>query len=329
MISLLLAPSAIALAAFPAAAAPEHGADAAVVYRVAEDLKTGEPVDLKLHLFLPEGTGTRPAGAGPRAAVVFYFGGGWRGGDAGQFAPHARHFAGRGMVAAVAEYRVHGRHGVGPADCVADARAALHALRNLDQFAVDPARVAAAGGSAGGHLAACCAYIQQFPGDPDGFAPAGAAVLFNPGLICAPFIGPAGETRGPDGWMKNLLPTAEAVAAGATPAEAFSPVHRLDPADPPAVMFHGTADETVPPAGVKLFARAAAAAGARCALYLFPKAGHGFFNYGRGARSGGGPAYATTLRLADAFLTRLGYTTGPPPAGAAAGVKFLRYAAEG
>ena len=322
----------LALAALPPAApevAPEHGADAAVVYRTAQNRNTGEPVELKLHLFLPEGRGARPAAAPPRAAVVFFFGGAWRGGDAGQFAPQARHFARRGLVAAAAEYRVNGREGVGPADCVADARAALHALRNLDRYGVDPNRVAAAGGSAGGHLAACCAYIPTFPGDPDGFRTADAAVLFNPGLICAPYLGPAGEKRGPDGWMTGLLPTAADLAAGATPAEAFSPAHHLDAADPPAAIFHGADDETVPPAGVKLFARAAAAAGARCELYLFPNAGHGFFNYGRGARRGAGPAYATTLRLADDFLTRLGYTPGPPPAGAfpGPGAAFTRYRA--
>ena len=324
LLALAAAPVPPAPAAIPPAG-PEHGADAAVVYKTAEDLTTGGPVALKLHLFLPEGAGTRPPGAAPRAAVVFFFGGGWRGGSAGQFAPQARHLARRGMVAAAAEYRVNGRHGVGPADCVRDARDALHALRNLSQFAVDPDRVAAAGGSAGGHLAACCAYINSFPGDPAGFRPAGAAVLFNPGLICAPFAGPRGAPRGPDRWMGPLLPTRAEVAAGATPAGAFSPIHHLGPGDPPAVIFHGTDDDTVPAEGVRLFADAAAAAGARCELYLFPGAGHGFFNPGRGGRRARGAAYATTLRLADAFLTRLGYTTGPPAAPAGPAAAFARY----
>ena len=276
---------------------PQHGADAAFVYRTADSPKTGGAVDLKLHLFLPEGGGFLPEGGGDRPAgaarpgVIFYFGGGWRGGAAGQFAPHARHFAGRGLVAAVAEYRVNSRDGTGPVECLRDARAALHALRErAEDYRLDPARLAAGGGSAGGHLAACCGTIAAFPGDPKGFETADALLLFNPGLIAAPYTAPGGETAGPDRWMTGLL------REGGD--ERLSPIHHLDAEDPPAIVFHGAEDTTVPPRSVELYRDAAAAKGVRCELTLYPGAGHGFFNKNRG----GDRAYDDTLRRADAFL---------------------------
>ena len=137
-------------------------------------------------------------------------------------------------------------------------------------------------------------------------------MLFNPGLICADYTAPDGAAAGPDDWMKQLLPSAGAVAAGAVPAEAFSPIHHVDAADPPALILHGAADETVPPRSVRLFVNAARRAGVRCELALFPGSGHGFFNPDRRGKNKPN-AYAATLRLADEFLTGLGDTVGPPP----------------
>ncbi|MFH5806077.1 alpha/beta hydrolase [Alienimonas sp. DA493] len=289
------------------AVAPQHGADAAFVYKTAEDAKAGGTVDLKLHLFLPEGTGERPTDAA-RPAVVFYFGGGWRGGSAAHFAGQAKHLAERGMVAAVAEYRTNRQHGTSPVECVQDARAALHALRSrAEQYGVDPSRVAAGGGSAGGHLAACCGVIASFPGDPGGFETADALALFNPGVICAPYTAPDGAQATLDGWMAGLLPKGG--------DERLSPIHHVDAGDPPTIVFHGEQDTTVPARSVELFCEALRRDGVRAELALFPGAVHGFFNKGRGDDR----AYRTTLRLTDAFFTSLGWLPEPAPAADAGG----------
>ena len=71
--------------------------------------KTVGDIQLKLHLFRPK--------IGVRSAIVFFFGGGWAGGNPEQFYPHCRHFSERGMVAAAAEYRVRDRHGTTPFEC--------------------------------------------------------------------------------------------------------------------------------------------------------------------------------------------------------------------
>ncbi len=87
---------------------------------------------------------------------MFFFGGGWENGTIKAFEPQARYFAGRGLVTARADYRVKSRHGVTPKECVDDARAAVAWFRqNAAKLGVDPNRIVASGGSAGGRIAAC------------------------------------------------------------------------------------------------------------------------------------------------------------------------------
>ena len=115
----------------------------------------------------------QPAGHDPetdkRPAAVFYFGGGWTGGSVRQFEQHARYLAGRGMVAFVADYRVKSRQGTGPDACVADGKSAVRWIRaNAGRLGVDPNRIAAGGGSAGGHVAAAAGICDglEDPADP-------------------------------------------------------------------------------------------------------------------------------------------------------------------
>jgi acetyl esterase/lipase len=60
--------------------------------------KTVGETDRKLHIFNPEGheeSDTRPA-------IVFFFGGVWKGGSPSQFYPHCKYPASRGMAAMAA-----------------------------------------------------------------------------------------------------------------------------------------------------------------------------------------------------------------------------------
>ena len=68
--------------------------------RKLEYRRVGE-VSLSLHLFEPDGHTPEDR----RAAIVFFFGGGWTGGNPKQFYPHCAELAARGMVAMAAEYR--------------------------------------------------------------------------------------------------------------------------------------------------------------------------------------------------------------------------------
>src|SRR5207244_268255 len=85
----------------------------------------------------------------------------WTNGSVKQFEPQAEYLATRGMVAIRADYRIKSKHEVTPVECVEDAHAAMRWVRkNAGMLGIDPNRIVASGGSAGGHLAACTA-------DPD------------------------------------------------------------------------------------------------------------------------------------------------------------------
>ena len=67
---------------------------------------------------------------------------------------------------------------------------------------------------------------------------------------------------------------------------------------PPTIIFHGTADTTVPYATVEKFTEVMKAAGNRCELVGYAGEKHSFFNKSK---------YAETLAATDDFLVSLGY----------------------
>ncbi|MEO7579475.1 MAG: alpha/beta hydrolase [Massilia sp.] len=102
---------------------------------------------LQLDLYVPT-----DAADSPHPAIVLVHGGGWRNGDRQEFAPMAARMAERGYVAAVISYRL-SPEAPYPA-AIHDVKAAVRFLRVVAvQFGIDPARIAVAGGSAGGQIA--------------------------------------------------------------------------------------------------------------------------------------------------------------------------------
>ncbi len=137
-----------------------------------------------LHVFKPS-----QDSAQPRPAIVFFFGGGWSNGSPEQFYSQAKYLSDSGMVAFCADYRVKSRDDSRVIDCVADAQDAILYVRDhAKELQVDPNRIVAAGGSAGGHLAAATATVD-YKGTQtnveERFRP-NALVLFNPALVLAP-----------------------------------------------------------------------------------------------------------------------------------------------
>lgn len=251
-----------------------------------EIYKTVGDTRLPLYIFSPPMPQQAPA-------IVFFFGGGWNSGTPQQFEKQCRQLAGRGMVAITADYRVASRHGVRPTDCLADARSAVRWVRaHAAQLGVDPQRIAAAGGSAGGHLAASTAFIGAFddPADDRSIsAVPNALVLFNPALVLAPLNG-----WEPQGFGTRL--TEERL--GTTP-ERLSPAHAITRPAPPTIIFHGREDTTVPYRSAEVFTARMKALGNRCELHGYDGQKHGFFNNGE--------FQTRTLAQADAFLVSLGW----------------------
>ncbi len=229
----------------------------------------------------------------PKPAIVFFFGGGWNAGSPAQFENQARHFAKRGMIAITADYRVKSRHGVQVVDCVKDAKAAIAWVReNALRLGIDPNKIAASGGSAGGHLAACTGTVKDFGSDER----PNAMILFNPACTLAPIAG--WEPRGAGAGLK-------AERIGAEP-QAVSPAHHIGPHTPPTLILHGKADTTVPYASVVAFESEMKKAERPCKLVGYEGAGHGFFNRGED--------FTRTLDEADRFLVDLGWLEKRPNA---------------
>ncbi len=241
--------------------------------------------ELLMHLWSPPDA--KPGDKRP--AILFFFGGGWKSGSFTQFIPQSEYFASRGMIAAAADYRISSIHKTTPDKCVEDAKSAMRWLRaHAAELGIDPAKIVASGGSAGGHLAAATALLPGFdaPGDdPSISAKPCALVLFNPALNLTMIDG----RQVLDGEGKDI-------------AKPLSPTLFLGEGAPPAIIFFGTADR-LSAHGREYLARARQHAN-RAELHTAADMPHGFFN-----RS---PWTEVTAKQADEFLASLGLLSGPP-----------------
>lgn len=199
------------------------------------------------------------------------------------------------MVAIVADYRVKLRHGVTPFECVADAKSAIRWLRtHAVELGIDPKRIVASGGSAGGHLAASTALLKGLDEKYENLKVSSvpnALVLFNPALDLPDLAErlPANELAQFIDWSKR--------------AADISPIHHVRRHSPPTIIFHGTGDKTVPFEQATRFCEAMKKEGNRCEVVPFEGRPHGFFNYGNGDNSD----YRATLGKTDEFLVSLKY----------------------
>jgi acetyl esterase/lipase len=196
------------------------------------------------------------------------------------------------MVAISVEYRVRKRQGVTPFECVADAKSAIRWVRvHAIEVGIDKDRIAAGGGSAGGHLAACTALIKgldEIDEDLNISSVPNALVLFNPVLDVPEIL--------------HILPKKIIKAFKGRETE-ISPIHHVAVGAPPTIIFHGTADENVPFHQTTRFCEEMKKYGNQCKVVPFEGLGHGFFNYYKG----GNPAFIATMENTVKFLISIGY----------------------
>ncbi|MCF6311564.1 MAG: alpha/beta hydrolase [Verrucomicrobiales bacterium] len=230
-----------------------------------------------------------------RPCVLWFFGGGWKVGSSEQFAAQSKVLAQRGIVSICAEYRIESQHGSDPFDSVMDARSAMRWVKlHSTELGIDAERIAAAGGSSGGHLALACALFDDI-NDKAAKADAteisarpAALILFNPVVnMDIPMI----RDHTTDEQLQELLK--------------ISPFHRIESALPPSIIFQGGQDTIVPIKSVSAFvkkARGMDAAAKSISYITYPGRGHEFY-YGPGSRKD----YWETLGRITLFLEELGW----------------------
>ncbi|MFP6762550.1 MAG: alpha/beta hydrolase fold domain-containing protein [Planctomycetaceae bacterium] len=265
-----------------------------------ETYKTVQQTKLQLHIFTCSRPDQVPVPAG-RTAIVFFFGGGWKGGTTTQFKPHAQYFATRGVVAVTPEYRIRNVHQSTAIQSVSDAMSAIRWVRkNAQRLGIDPQKVIAAGGSAGGHLAAAAATLPDFH-EPQ----AGSAVSCVPdGLL---LFNPALDLRHEAFHLEEDSERYQDILSrlGTTPGK-ISPTLHVPEKAPPTIIFHGRDDPTVPFSQVTAFQTAWSKHGI-CEVKGYAGQTHGFFNFNR--KNG---YFRKTVEAADRFLVEHGFLEGAP-----------------
>ena len=219
------------------------------------------------------------------AAMVFFFGGGWNNGTVKQFEPQAIYFSQRGMTCILVDYRVREKHKATPFESLKDAKSAIRYIRaHANDLHIDPTKIVAAGGSAGGHLAAATALITDYNESTDNSSVScipNALVLFNPVF-----------DNGPGGYGYERIGEAY---------KNFSPLHNIKSGAPPTIVLLGEKDHLIPVETAKYYKTVMEKVKSRCDLFLYEGQGHGFFNFKNLE------FYKKTVSETDTFLQSIGF----------------------
>lgn len=236
-------------------------------------------VSLKLDLYLPEGEGPFPL-------IIWVHGGGWTSGDKdlSPNGPQIRQTA-RGYAVASINYRL-SHEAKFPAQ-IEDCKAAVRWLRaHAGQHNLDPARIAAWGSSAGGHLVALLGtsgdvsglegsegnlgYSSRVKAVIDWFGPTDLLKMSADSL---PF--PCNIIDHDSPFSPESLLIGCAIQTCPDQAEPANPIRYVSADDPPFLIMHGTRDCLVGPRQSGRLRDALAVAGVEVTLKFIEGAGHG------------------------------------------------------
>ncbi len=219
--------------------------------RVASDIAYGVEERQMLDIYAPDGTE-----AGDNLPVaVFFHGGGWRQGDKNGYDFAGRALAAQGFVTIVINYRL--SPAVHFPAFVEDGAAAVRWVRgHIARYGGDGERITLAGHSAGAHIAAMLALDESWLGK-DRAAVAG-------------WVGMAGPY--------DFLPLDSESTIGAfsraPDLAATQPINFVSEGDPPALLAHGSIDDTVNPRQSEQMARLLRAAGVPVTHKTYDGVGH-------------------------------------------------------
>ncbi len=220
--------------------------------------------------------------------IIMFHGGGWGGGHRKQFRYLCHYFSTRGLVAATVTYKLASKAGTKNVKgtesrkrvCITDAKSAIRWYKqNAEKLGIDPLKIIAGGGSAGGHISLLATTNPGLndPSDTKKYDTTVAAyLLFNPALS-------ASDAKDPQvDFLQHLKDDL-----------------------PPAMVFFGSEDTWLKKgwkaASTKMTSLKISDS---VEVRIANGQGHGFFNRQ--------PWTDVTLIEADRFLKALGYLEGDP-----------------
>ena len=246
--------------------------------------KTTVGVAREMEIYFPKG---HAASKKAVPGIFLLHGGGWGGGSREAFSYQCDYFASRGMVAATVTYRLRTKDDKIALEegqstkrvCIPDVKSAIRWFKqHASELGLDPDRIVAGGGSAGGHISLLGTTNPGLndPSDPQGFDTSVAAyVLFNPAL--SKF-----DAKDPDvDFLRHLKAD-------------FGP----------AIVFFGSEDKWLKNGWAPVMEKLKTFGITSVELQIAKGQTHAFFNKQ--------PWKDVTLIAADRFLNKLGYLEGEP-----------------
>lgn len=221
--------------------------------QVAHDIPYGDAPRQKLDIY-----DNAQAGRHPKPVLIFFYGGGWHGGDKDHYGFAARAYAAKGFLVVLPDYRlvpeVHF-----PVFLEDSAAAIGWVWRNAARFGGDPNRIVTAGHSAGAYNAVMPALDRKWlaaEGLPDDVIKAAAG-------LAGPY----------DFYPFNKPNSINAMGRYPRPLET-QPIRFARRDAPPLWLGHGTADTSVRVYNSRNMAAAMSAAGATAVLREYPGSSH-------------------------------------------------------
>jgi len=216
------------------------------------DIAYGERDRQTLDVYVPD---ERAAGA---PVVVFFYGGSWQNGSKEGYRFVGQALASRGIIAVLPDYRLYPPTTF-PGFVDDAAKAVAWSYRHASEYGGDPSHLFVSGHSAGAHIAALLA--------TDGHYLADAGISISD---LAGFVG----MSGPYDFLPIKDPVLQEIFAPKSDWPRSQPINFVDGDEPPMLLMHGDADNTVYPKNSRNLATKINDSGGSAILKIYPGVDH-------------------------------------------------------
>jgi len=229
---------------------------------------TDDGIELTMDMYRPQ------VGKAPYPVVIYVHGGGWSSGDKsdGVGLIFKQELTRRGYIFVSINYRLAPKYSF--PDPIEDVKCAVRHLRDhAAEYNLDPTRVGAIGGSAGGHLVALLGTTDAEAGwDVGQYSEQSSRVQ-----AVVDLYGPADLLKMFSGSSRSLMLKTFNASNGDDPIlSTYSPVTYVSADDPPFLIMHGDKDQVVSLEQSEILYERLKQAGVPVKLVVVKNAGHSF-----------------------------------------------------